>query len=182
MFKGPGPTELPLTPRNRNKIRSHEVLKDEFSTALGRLLAYQYRGQIYVVAAGCAEACAPFMCPFEMLKVRVQTLRKGRSSHSSARRLSPYDCQPTEFAISIRFVGATLSQTPSTIANFIVFERVVEFPYTRILTKVGCVRRVDPTRCHVCVGIYRGLCQFRGESSGRSARESSWPSLRTVNP
>jgi solute carrier family 25 phosphate transporter 3 len=137
MFKGLGPTAAAYALQTGTKYGLYEVLKDEFSTALGEDLAYEYRGAIYVTAAGCAEACASvLMCPFEMLKVRVQT--------------SPRGTFPTQFGPALshmianrhgmRFPFGSLvplwgRQVPSTIANFYTFERVVEFFYTHVLTK-----------------------------------------------
>jgi solute carrier family 25 phosphate transporter 3 len=137
MFKGIGPTAAAYALQTGTKYGLYEVLKDEFSTALGEDLAYQYRGQIYVAAAGCAEACASvLMCPFEMLKVRVQTSPSGTFPTSFGPALSHMIANRQ----NMRFPFGSLvplwgRQVPSTIANFYTFERVVEFFYTRILTK-----------------------------------------------
>jgi solute carrier family 25 phosphate transporter 3 len=137
MFKGLGPTAAAYALQTGTKYGLYEILKDEFSTALGEDLAYEYRGAIYVTAAGCAEACASvLMCPFEMLKVRVQTSPRGTFPTSFGPALSHMMANRQ----GMRFPFGSLvplwgRQVPSTIANFYTFERVVEFCYTNVLTK-----------------------------------------------
>ena len=70
LFQGLGPTALAYACQTGTKYGAYEVFKDQFSTLAGRENAERYKGIIYVVSAGMAEACADvLMCPFEQLKM-----------------------------------------------------------------------------------------------------------------
>jgi solute carrier family 25 phosphate transporter 3 len=137
MYKGLGPTAAAYSLQTGTKYGLYEVLKDRISTAVGQDLAYEYRGLICVTAAGCAEAVADvLMCPWEMIKVKVQTSAPGTFPTAFGPALSHMIAHRQE----MRFPFGSLvplwgRQIPSTIANFYTFERVVEFIYTSVLSK-----------------------------------------------
>jgi hypothetical protein len=115
----PRPYSCRLRPVNWNKIRSRKYSKTN-SRQRWKTWRINTRGQIYVVAAGCAEACASSCARLKCSKYRVQTLRKGRSAHS----LGPALLRDFANRQNLRFPFGSLvplwGQVPSTIANFIV--------------------------------------------------------------
>jgi solute carrier family 25 phosphate transporter 3 len=132
-FKGLGPTAVAYGLQTGTKYGLYEVLRDHFSAVAGTNNE-QYRGMIYVMAAATAEACAAvLMCPFEMLKVHVQTTTTG------PRNFRPALAHMWQHRHSLQFPFGALKplwcrQIPSTVANFYTFERTVQFCYGNILT------------------------------------------------
>lgn len=136
MYKGLGPTAAAYGLQTGTKYGLYEVFKDQFSTMVGADKAYEHRGLVCVTAAGCAEAVAVvLMCPFEMLKIKVQTSPSGtfaKSGGALSAMISNRQAMQFPFGSLVPLWGR---QVPSTIANFYTFERVVEFIYGNILTK-----------------------------------------------
>jgi len=78
LIKGWGPTAVGYSLQGAGKFGFYEVFKDAYSTMAGEENAYKYRGLIYLAGSASAEFIADvFLCPFEMVKVRVQTSPAG---------------------------------------------------------------------------------------------------------
>jgi solute carrier family 25 phosphate transporter 3 len=74
IYRGFLPTVLAYSSQTGTKYMMYEMFKDSLSTLVGRDEAHKYKSVIYIASAGCAEAIADvLMCPWEMLKVQVQT-------------------------------------------------------------------------------------------------------------
>ena len=79
LSKGVGPTAVAYACQTGTKYSLYEYFKDSSASHLGPELTKQYRQLIYVASAGCAEACADvLMCPWEQLRVKVQTSPAGQ--------------------------------------------------------------------------------------------------------
>lgn len=135
LFRGLGPTALAYAAQTGTKYGAYEVFKDMFSNWAGRENAERYKGLIYVASAGVAEACADvLMCPFEQLKVKVQTSSGQTFPRSTVGGLVTMMKDPRKYRFPFGSLGPVMArQIPSTIANFYVFENVVDAIYTRAL-------------------------------------------------
>lgn len=137
LFRGVGPTVLSYGFQSGTKYGLYEVFKDKFSVMAGEDTAVKYRSLIYMASAGCAEAIGDvLMCPWEMLKVKVQTSPFG----TFPTRTYPALIYMLQNHKDMRFPFGALGplwarQLPGTMANFLCFEYTVESIYTNILTK-----------------------------------------------
>jgi solute carrier family 25 (mitochondrial phosphate transporter), member 3 len=136
LYRGLGVTIMTYSVQCGTKYFLYEVLKDRISTAVGKENATRHCGWIYVAAAASAEACADvLMCPWEMIKVKVQTSAPG----TFPTKLGPSVATMIRYRDTLRFPFGSLGpliarQVPGTIVNFYTFERVVEGVYTYLLT------------------------------------------------
>jgi solute carrier family 25 phosphate transporter 3 len=112
----------------------YELFKDSMSTLVGRDQAHTYKSVIYVASAGCAEAIAAvLMCPWEMLKVQVQTSSRFPNRFGPALTAMIQQRQALSFPFgSLRPLWSR--QILGTMANFYTFESTVEGVYTHLLT------------------------------------------------
>jgi solute carrier family 25 phosphate transporter 3 len=132
LFKGVGPTAIAYACQTGTKYSLYEFFKDSSSSYFGPNYTKEYRQLIYVSSAGCAEAIADIlMCPWEQLRVKVQT---------SPNNTFPTKLRPALLAmISNRThpFGALrtlwMRQVPATITNFFVFENAVQTIYQHVL-------------------------------------------------
>jgi len=135
LFRGLGPTAIAYWFQTSTKYGLYEVLKDQFTQIAVETtgmsadhVQHHYKGLIYVAAAGTAEAVADvFMCPAEMLKVKVQTspqyLSSGAALGSMLRNHQQYRFP---FGALVPLWGR---QIPGTIANFYIFENAASAIY-----------------------------------------------------
>jgi len=73
LYKGLTPTILSYSTQTGTKYALYEYLKDHMNPQ-GSTIPWFYKSLIYIVAAGTAEAVADIlMCPWETLKVQMQT-------------------------------------------------------------------------------------------------------------
>uniref|UniRef100_A0A7S3KY42 Mitochondrial phosphate carrier protein n=1 Tax=Amphora coffeiformis TaxID=265554 RepID=A0A7S3KY42_9STRA len=137
LIKGWGPTAVGYSLQGAGKFGLYEFFKDTYSTALGEENSYKYRGLIYAAASGSAEFFADIMlCPFEMVKVKVQTSPHGTFPTAFGPALAQMQANKAE----TRFPFGSLTplwgrQIPYTIAKFFFFEKIVESFYTHVFTK-----------------------------------------------
>jgi len=128
VVKGWGPTFVGYSVQGLCKFGFYEYFKYKFSKAVGEENAIKYRDLVYISASASAEFIADLaFCPFEAVKVRVQT------KPGYARGL--IDGLPK--MISTEGVGSLYSilgplwarQIPYTVIKFVAFERIAEFIY-----------------------------------------------------
>lgn len=137
LIKGWGPTAVGYSLQGAGKFGLYEFFKDFYSTALGEESSYQYRGIVYSAASGSAEFVADiFLCPFEMVKVKIQTSPQGTFPTAFGPALQEMRANSAE----TRFPFGSLTplwarQIPYTITKFLFFEKIVEGFYTYVFTK-----------------------------------------------
>jgi solute carrier family 25 phosphate transporter 3 len=114
LYRGLTPTILAYSTQSSVKYGMYEYLKDRIQMTLGPDVSTEYRTAIYVVSAGCAEAIADvLMCPWEMLKVKIQT-SSSSSLTSSLGGIPHHPPQgPTLALTSITTARTTSSTTTS---------------------------------------------------------------------
>jgi solute carrier family 25 phosphate transporter 3 len=128
LFKGWGPTAVGYSVQGLCKFGFYELFKKEFFDLFEEETANKYKTFVYITASASAEVIADVgLCPWEAVKVRVQT------DPTFARGLS--DGLPK--LIQVGGVGALYKglvplwarQVPYTIMKFTAFERTVEAIY-----------------------------------------------------
>lgn len=129
LFKGWGPTLIGYSVQGVGKFGFYELFKHEFSEVVGEENAHKYRDLVYIAASASAEMIADFgLCPFEAVKVRVQT------SPTFAR--GTLDGIPkiiSQEGFSNLFAGLAplwARQVPYTVIKFVAFERISEYIYS----------------------------------------------------
>ena len=135
IFRGLGPTALAYGCQTGTKYGAYEVFKDAFSTFAGRENAERYRGLIYVFSAGLAESCADvLMCPFEQLKIKVQTCSGQTFPQNTLAGFVAMMRNRQKYHFPFGSLAPLMGrQIPSTIVNFYVFENTVDAIYTHVL-------------------------------------------------
>jgi len=129
------PTLIGYSLQGTAKFGFYEMFKDVYASIAGDN-AYKYRTIGYSLASASAEVIADiFLCPFEAVKVRVQTSKVGTF--------------PTEFGKAFNAIYSTeganglykglaplwARQIPYTVMKFVAFERTVEAFYRYVFTK-----------------------------------------------
>jgi len=133
--KGWFPTLVGYSAQGLFKFGLNEVFKDTYANLVGQKNAIDYRVLIWAAASGSAEFFADIaLCPFEMIKVKVQTDPEYPRSFGAA-----YSRITAEKATT-RFPFGSLSplwsrQIPYTIAKFVGFEFCVEYMYKNVFTR-----------------------------------------------
>jgi solute carrier family 25 phosphate transporter 3 len=128
LVRGWAPTLVGYSIQGLCKFGFYEFFKHKYSVFVGQDIAYRYRDIVYMCASASAEFIADIgLCPFEAVKVRVQT------NPSFGRGLSdglPKIWNGEGFqGLYKGIVPLWARQIPYTIIKFVAFERVVEFFY-----------------------------------------------------
>jgi solute carrier family 25 phosphate transporter 3 len=128
LVKGWGPTAWGYSIQGLAKFGFYEYFKWLFSSWVGEEKAYKYRDVVYLFASASAEFIADVgLCPFEAVKVRVQT------NPTFARGLVdglPKFISTEGFANLYAGIGPLWArQVPYTIIKFMAFERIAEAIY-----------------------------------------------------
>ena len=132
LFKGVGPTAIAYACQTGTKYSLYEYFKDSSASHLGPELTKQYRQLIYITSAGCAEACADvLMCPWEQLRVKVQTSPAGHFPTRLGPALAAMISNGTHPFGALRALW--MRQIPATMTNFFVFENTVQAIYQHVL-------------------------------------------------
>ena len=177
LFRGVGPTAVAYWLQTSTKYTLYEMIKDQLSTVgekkENHAMNSWNRGLIYVTAAASAEAIADvLMCPFEMLKVQMQTsVAAANSNHIYQPSAAGF---PKQFVPALRemivnrkqynFPFGSLGpvwgrQIPGTIVNFLTFENAVSMIYS----SMGNYSKSDYTPTQqlgvtVLAGYMAGVC------------------------
>jgi len=128
LFKGWGPTAVGYSVQGLCKFGFYEYFKHYFSDIVGDEAAYKYRDLVYICASASAEVIADLaLCPFEAVKVRVQT------SPSYATGLMdglPKMASSEGWGNLYASLGPLWArQVPYTVIKFVAFERIAEAIY-----------------------------------------------------
>jgi len=130
LYRGFVPTVLSYSTQTGTKYMMYEWGKDHLNDMVGPEYAQRYKSLIYMTAAGCAEAVADiFMCPWETLKVQMQTTTstKPRLVHAVVSLFQ----QPQQLLGALPPLWGR--QIIGTMANFVTFEHSVNAIYRHVL-------------------------------------------------
>jgi solute carrier family 25 phosphate transporter 3 len=135
LYRGLTPTVLAYSTQSGTKYAFYEFFKDTINQMVGPDNAASYKSLIYIVSAGSAEAIADILyCPWEMLKVKMQTTKQKDfpSSFRPALSLMIRNRQENKFPFgSLKPLWSR--QVIGTMANFVTFEYTVNAVYKHIL-------------------------------------------------
>jgi solute carrier family 25 phosphate transporter 3 len=130
LMKGWGPTFVGYSIQGLCKFGFYEYFKHEFSMIVGEEQATKHRSLVFAVASASAEVIADVaFCPFEAVKVRIQT------TPNFARGL--LDGLPKMASEGVGNLYAGLGplwarQVPYTVIKFVAFERIAEKIYSML--------------------------------------------------
>lgn len=163
LFQGLGPTAIAYMFQTSIKYGTYEYLKGSvIPHAVSDDFCQKHSGLVYVSAAACAEIVADvFMCPWEMLKVKVQTAGVVAPAFVAAKGSVSTMAFPTtstfgglkhmiqyhkEYKFPFGSLGPLMfRQVPSTIVNFYIFENVSNLIYNKILSRSTDQRQARQT-------------------------------------
>jgi len=135
LLKGWLPTLIGYSLQGCFKFGLYEFFKDFYSNLAGEKAAYDYRGWIYLAGSASAEVFADAaLCPFEMVKVKVQTSIPGTFPTAFGSALSAIQADKTSGFPFKSLVPLWSRQIPYTMAKFYFFEKVKEAFYENVFT------------------------------------------------
>ncbi len=131
IVKGWGPTFVGYSAQGACKFGFYELFKHEFSAPFSEENAHKYRDLIYMGASASAEVIADMaLCPFEAVKVRIQTDPKYAKGLSDG--LPKFLANEGLGSLYAGIVPLWARQVPYTIIKFVAFERIAEAIYSRL--------------------------------------------------
>jgi solute carrier family 25 (mitochondrial phosphate transporter), member 3 len=135
LYRGFTPTVLAYSTQSGTKYATYEYLKYTLHENMSPDFAAQHKSLIYMVSAGCAEAFADIlMCPWEMLKLKVQTTRFGEFPSQFRPAFATMIRYRREFGFPFGSLRPLWSrQVIGTVTNFVLFEHSVNAIYHHIL-------------------------------------------------
>ncbi|KAJ1555404.1 Cu/Pi carrier [Nowakowskiella sp. JEL0078] len=136
IWKGITPTFLGYSAQGAFKYGLYEVFKDYYSTLAGEENSKKYKGVIWCLGSASAEFFADIaLCPFEMIKVKVQTSPAGTFPTSFLSAGAAMSKNAADTGFPYRSLGPLWSrQIPYTVAKFYFFEKIVQMFYTNVFT------------------------------------------------
>jgi solute carrier family 25 phosphate transporter 3 len=156
LVKGWGPTLIGYSAQGLCKFGFYEYFKHEFSGKFTEENAHKYRDLIYIAASASAEVIADIaLCPFEAVKVRVQT------NPAFARGLMdgiPKMISQEGFGNLYAGIGPLWGrQVPYTVIKFVAFERIAEAIYKRLPKKKEDMTKVEQMGVIFTAGYLAGI-------------------------
>jgi len=131
VFKGWGPTAWGYSLQGLCKFGLYELFKHEFSELVGQEKAYKYRDLVYMAASASAEVIADIaLCPFEAVKVRIQTRPDFASGLMDG--MPKFIAQEGMGNLYASIGPLWARQVPYTVIKFMAFERIAEAIYSRL--------------------------------------------------
>ncbi|SBT43998.1 mitochondrial phosphate carrier protein, putative [Plasmodium ovale wallikeri] len=134
---GWSPTFIGYSLQGLCKFGFYEIFKDVYSNYLGEEYSYKYKGVTWLLASASAEFVADiFLCPFEMIKVKMQTSK----ANTFPNKLSTSFSYMLQNKSETKFPFGSVSplwcrQIPYTMAKFYFFEKIVQFMYDNVFTQ-----------------------------------------------
>ncbi|KAG5491350.1 hypothetical protein JIQ42_01249 [Leishmania sp. Namibia] len=136
LMKGWLPILMGYSAQGAFKFGLYEYFKDFYANMVGRENAKKYEGIIWLAGSASAEFFADMgLCPFEMIKVKVQTSPKGTFPTGMLAAMSAMRADPSSGFPYKSLVPLWGRQIPYTMAKFFFFEKVVRLFYQYVFTK-----------------------------------------------
>jgi len=125
LFKGWAPTLVGYSAQGLCKFGFYEFFKHEYAGFFSEANQYKYRDVIYLFASASAELIADVaLCPFEAVKVRIQTNPNYAKGLSDG--LPKFYAEQGLGGLYAGIVPLWARQVPYTIIKFMAFERIAE--------------------------------------------------------
>lgn len=129
------PTLIGYNLQGLGKFGFYEIFKDVFANAVGKENAVKYKAVGWAVSSACAEVIADvFLCPWEALKVRMQTSPKGTFPTGL---MDGFNQIKSNEGMNGFYKGLSplwARQIPYTVVKFVFFEKIVNLFYTKVFT------------------------------------------------
>jgi len=136
LFKGWFPTLIGYSAQGCFKFGLYEFFKDYYANLAGEENAKKYQGSIWLAGSASAEFFADAaLCPFEMIKVKVQTSKPGTFPTGFGAALSAIRAEPNTTFPFGSLVPLWSRQIPYTMAKFYFFEKVKMYFYNNVFTE-----------------------------------------------
>jgi len=131
LLSGWAPTLIGYSLQGANKFGFYEFFKKFYADLLGEEKAVKYRTYVYLAGSASAEVIADvFLCPFEAVKVRIQT---QPAYGTTMRTVLPKLYAQEGFQGLFKGLSPLwMRQIPYTMMKFACFERTVEFIYSKL--------------------------------------------------
>jgi len=135
LYLGQVPTAIGYSFQGACKFGFYEYFKKKYADLAGPELAHEYRTVLYLGASASAELIGDVaLCPWEALKVRMQTSTTPFASSTAAGLSKIYAGEG--FAGFYKGLGPLwMRQIPYTMVKFATFEKTVEAIYAHLLSK-----------------------------------------------
>jgi len=135
LYLGQGATAIGYSMQGACKFGFYEYFKKKYADMAGPELATQYRTALYLGASASAELLADVaLCPWEAVKVRMQTAATPFASNAMA-GLSRISAQEGLSGFYKGLAPLWMRQIPYTMVKFATFEKTVEAIYKHALSK-----------------------------------------------
>jgi solute carrier family 25 phosphate transporter 3 len=133
---GWAPTFVGYGAQGFGKFGFYEIFKDVYAGIVGKENAAKYQTTGFLVASACAEVIADtFLCPFEAIKVRMQTDMTGTFPRSFGSAWNHVMQSEGWAGMYKGLVPLWCRQVPYTMVKFAAFERTVRYFYSNIMSK-----------------------------------------------
>jgi len=132
---GWAPTLVGYSAQGFGKFGFYEIFKDVYGWAAGDN-AQKYRTIGFAISSASAEVIADtLLCPWEALKVKMQTAEPGTFTRSA---VQGFNTMKAEGGSAVFYKGLTplwCRQVPYTVVKFVAFEKIVSMFYSKVFTK-----------------------------------------------
>lgn len=129
---GWGPTLIGYSLQGMGKFGFYEMFKDVYSRAAGDK-ADQYKVYGWAISSACAEVIADvFLCPWEALKVRMQTAKDGTFPRTMVSGFNKIRADEGRAGFYKGLAPLWARQVPYTIVKFVYFEKTVRWLYANV--------------------------------------------------
>jgi len=134
---GWAPTLVGYSCQGFGKFGFYEIFKDVYRNAMGtpeKVKKYQALG--FAASSACAEVIADvLLCPWEALKVRMQTAEPGTFTKSAVTGFNQIQAAEGVNGFYKGLAPLWCRQVPYTIVKFVAFEKIVQQFYAKVFTK-----------------------------------------------
>ena len=131
---GWGPTLVGYSAQGFGKFGFYEIFKDVYKYALGAN-AQRYQTVGFLAASACAEVIADcLLCPWEALKVRMQTADAGTFTTSFSKGFNQIRANEGINGFYKGIGPLWMRQVPYTMVKFAAFENTVKAFYKHLFT------------------------------------------------
>lgn len=128
------PTMIGYSAQGFGKFGFYEIFKDVYRNAAGKDEP-KYRTIGFAVSSACAEFIADILlCPWEAVKVRMQTAEPGTYTRSGVKAFKDISSTEGSAGLYRGIKPLWMRQIPYTIVKFVAFEKIVQAFYTKIFT------------------------------------------------
>jgi solute carrier family 25 phosphate transporter 3 len=133
---GIAPTLIGYSLQGLGKFGFYELFKDVYAGIVGQENAVKYKGIGWALSSASAEIIADvLLCPWEAVKVRVQTSTPGTFPTALGEAMAKIRADEGTNGLFKGLAPLWARQIPYTVMKFVAFEKTVQFFYTNVFTR-----------------------------------------------